>query len=85
MSTTAFAASVTHALVAVGHTVHGVNTFSLPPFRSLPALLACYAKAGWYQGSAFFTMLALYTYQLSKKPATSWTQIDRAILGMLVA
>ncbi|KAJ9602396.1 hypothetical protein H2200_013251, partial [Cladophialophora chaetospira] len=85
MSSVALAASVTNALVAVGHTVHGLNTFSLPPYRSLPPLLLCYAKAGWYQGSAFFSILALWSWQLSKKPVASWTSVDRAILGGLVA
>jgi hypothetical protein len=48
-------------------------------------LLLCYAKAGWYQGSAFFSILALYTYQLSKRPAELWTGIDRMVLAGLVA
>ncbi|KIX95974.1 uncharacterized protein Z520_08229 [Fonsecaea multimorphosa CBS 102226] len=86
MSRVALAASITHALVAVGHTVHGLNTFSLPAWTSLPALLRCYAKAGWYQGSVFFGITALYTYQLSQRdPATQWTAIDRAITALTVA
>jgi len=84
MSRIALAASVTHGLVALGHTVHGLNTFDLPPFASLPALLRCYAKAGWYQGSAFFGLLSLFTYQLSLRRAETWTRIDRYILGGLV-
>jgi len=85
MANVALAASVTHALVAVAHTVHGLNTFSLPPYQSLSPLLRCYAKAGWYQGSAFFTLFALWTYQLSQRNPVTWTRIDRILLGGLAA
>ncbi len=36
--------------------VHGINTFALPQWNTLPPLLRCYARAGWYQGSLFFAM-----------------------------
>ncbi|OAP62357.1 hypothetical protein AYL99_04560 [Fonsecaea erecta] len=85
MSRVVLATSITHGLVSVGHTVHGLNTFSLPAWTSLPALLRCYAKAGWYQGSVFFGIAALYTYQLSQRDPASWTAIDRAITGITAA
>jgi hypothetical protein len=62
----------------------GFDTFSLPPYKALSPLLRCYAKAGWYQGSGFFAMLSLFTYQLSQRPVMTWTRIDRSIMGGLV-
>ncbi|EXJ75682.1 uncharacterized protein A1O5_00189 [Cladophialophora psammophila CBS 110553] len=85
MSRVVLATSITHALVAVGHTVHGLNTFALPAWTSLPALLRCYAKAGWYQGSVFFSIAALFTYQLSQRDPATWTTIERAITGLTMA
>lgn len=118
MSRIALAASVTNALVAIGHTVRrisspfcsllpptytiypppasfylpppaqqikGIDTFPNPAYRSLPTLLRAYAKVGWYQGSAFFAILSLYTYQLSQRSPETWTGIDRMIVGSLAA
>ncbi|KIW30444.1 uncharacterized protein PV07_06186 [Cladophialophora immunda] len=85
MSRVVLATSITHALVAVGHTVHGLNTFALPPWSSLPALLRCYAKAGWYQGSVFFGIAALFTFQLAQRDPATWTAVDRAITGLAAA
>lgn len=85
MSRLVLATSITHILVAAGHTVrfpisnvsdygtisnngmnalqlHGINTFALPQWSSLPPLLRCYARAGWYQGSVFFTIAGACVY-----------------------
>ncbi|KAH0836090.1 hypothetical protein AYO21_02730 [Fonsecaea monophora] len=85
MSRVVLATSITHALVAVGHTVHGLNTFGLPAWSALPALLRCYAKAGWFQGSVFFSIAALSTYQLSQRDPAAWTGVDRVIVAMTAA
>jgi len=85
MSKVALAAGITHALVAVGHTLKGLSTFDKSPYRTLPPLLHFYAKIGWFQGGAFFGILGLYTYQLSQRAPETWTGLDRMILGCYAA
>ncbi|KEF51050.1 uncharacterized protein A1O9_12900 [Exophiala aquamarina CBS 119918] len=57
----------------------GLKVFALPEWKGLPTLLRCYAKAGWFEGSVFFAITSLYTYQLSQIPPSQWTSIDRTI------
>jgi len=85
MSRVALVTSVAHVVVGVGHTVFGLGMFSNPKWSSLPNLLYAYARVGWYQGSVFFTIAGLYTYQLSQRDPSTWTAIDRTISAMTLA
>ncbi|KIV94218.1 hypothetical protein PV10_02006 [Exophiala mesophila] len=82
MSRIALAASIINGLIAAGHTVKGFEIFASPTWKSLPKLLFAYARVGWYQGSVFFAIAGLYTYQLSQRSPATWTGIDRIIVGM---
>ncbi|GAQ02807.1 hypothetical protein ALT_0128 [Aspergillus lentulus] len=59
LSTPLKATSIGWLLVSVGHTISARDWQSLPQFRKLPNLAYTCAKAGWYQGSAFFLMTGL--------------------------
>jgi len=85
MSRIAFATSIAHVGVALGHTLFGQDIFSRPQWSSLPAILFAYARVGWYQGSILFTIAGLYTYQLSQRDPSTWTTIDRAISALTLA
>ncbi|KAI1614525.1 hypothetical protein EDD37DRAFT_652747 [Exophiala viscosa] len=85
MSRLALATSIAHIGVGIGHTFFGIDLFSKPEWKSLPKLFFAYSRVGWYQGGAFFTIIGLYTYQLSQRDPSTWTSIDRTILAMTLA
>ncbi|GES61192.1 hypothetical protein ATEIFO6365_0006065100 [Aspergillus terreus] len=72
-------------LISLGHTLSAKDWQSLPNFRALPNLAYTCAKAGWYQGSAFFLMTALINYQWSKNPALLNDPVNKAIAGLMTA
>jgi len=55
---------------------HGIQTFSDPRWKSLPSLLECYAKSGWYQGSVFFLISGT---SLSPFPASSFAPLGSSL------
>ncbi|KIW42069.1 uncharacterized protein PV06_05653 [Exophiala oligosperma] len=85
MSRIALATSIAHVGVAIGHTAFGLDIFSRAQWSTLPRLLFAYARVGWYQGSILFTIAGLHTYQMSQRDPSTWTTVERAIAGILIA
>ncbi|KAF9892041.1 hypothetical protein FE257_002447 [Aspergillus nanangensis] len=72
-------------LISLGHTISAKDWQSPPGFRALPNLSYTCAKAGWYQGSAFFVMNALLNYSWSKNPALLDDPVNKAIAALMTA
>ncbi|RHZ57297.1 uncharacterized protein CDV56_104269 [Aspergillus thermomutatus] len=79
------ATSIGWLLVSLGHTLSAGDWQSLPQFRQLPNLAYTCAKAGWYQGSAFFLMTAMINYGWAQNPALLQEPINKAIAALMTA
>ncbi|ORY07538.1 hypothetical protein BCR34DRAFT_570585 [Clohesyomyces aquaticus] len=59
------AAAVAHAVLSLGHTTKGLDQFKHPSLSTLPKTLLGACKAGWYEGSVFFAIIAVLNYKWS--------------------
>ncbi|KAJ8117121.1 hypothetical protein OPT61_g1597 [Boeremia exigua] len=77
------AAAVTHGVLSLGHTLKGLEQFKHVSINALPNTLRGAVKAGWYEGSGFFLMMAVLNY---KWALTGLVDVyDKSIAGLLVA
>ncbi|KAF3053050.1 hypothetical protein E8E11_011663 [Didymella keratinophila] len=77
------AATVAHTVLSLGHTTKGLEQFKHASISALPTALRGAVKAGWYEGSGFFLMMAILNYKWSQ---TGLLDIyDKSIAGLLVA
>ncbi|KAL4863645.1 hypothetical protein BDV12DRAFT_25814 [Aspergillus spectabilis] len=81
LQTTSFA----WALVSLAHTLGAKDWQSSPQFRALPSNADTCARAGWYQGSAFFLVNALINYNWSLSPEQLKNPINKAIAIIMTA
>ncbi|EAW16614.1 uncharacterized protein NFIA_059690 [Aspergillus fischeri NRRL 181] len=84
-STPLKATSIGWLLISVGHTISARDWQSLPQFNKLPNLAYTCAKAGWYQGSAFFLMTAMINYNWAQNPALLVEPINKGIAALMTA
>jgi hypothetical protein len=84
-STPLKATSIGWLLISVGHTISARDWQSLPQFRKLPNLAYTCAKAGWYQGSAFFLMTAMINYNWAQNPALLAEPVNKGIAALMTA
>ncbi|KAH1273373.1 hypothetical protein LV164_006889 [Aspergillus fumigatus] len=84
-STPLKATSIGWLLISIGHTISARDWQSLPQFSKLPTLAYTCAKAGWYQGSAFFLMTAMINYNWAQNPALLAEPINKGIAALMTA
>jgi hypothetical protein len=84
-STPLKATSIGWLLISVAHTISARDWQSLPQFRKLPNLAYTCAKAGWYQGSAFFLMTAMINYNWAQNPAMLAEPVNKGIAALMTA
>ncbi|KAF2631659.1 hypothetical protein BU25DRAFT_488230 [Macroventuria anomochaeta] len=77
------AAAVAHGVLSLGHTTKGLEQFKHASMSALPTALRGAVKAGWYEGSGFFLMMAILNYKWAQ---TGLLDVyDKSIAGLLVA
>ncbi|KAK2796311.1 hypothetical protein FQN50_009602 [Emmonsiellopsis sp. PD_5] len=77
------AAAVVFALIAAGHTFAGKEWTKDPKFKALSRPVGAFARAGWYQGSIFFLIVALQNYRWSQTTAGALTDpVEKAIAAL---
>ncbi|GFF30795.1 hypothetical protein IFM61606_02726 [Aspergillus udagawae] len=84
-STPLKATSIGWLFISVAHTISARDWQSLPQFRKLPNLAYTCAKAGWYQGSAFFLMTAMINYNWAQNPALLAEPVNKGIAALMTA
>ncbi|KAL2869742.1 uncharacterized protein BJX67DRAFT_346911 [Aspergillus lucknowensis] len=77
--------SIGWVLVSLGHTLSAKEWQSSPQFRALPTNADTCARAGWYQGSAFFLVNALINYNWSQAPEQLKNPINKAVAVLMAA
>ncbi|PGH06236.1 hypothetical protein AJ80_08205 [Polytolypa hystricis UAMH7299] len=77
--------AVVFTLLAAGHTFAGKSFTSDPQFKNLPRTVGAYARAGWYQGSVFFLIVALINYRWSRVPGALANPAEKAIAALISA
>ncbi|KAJ4320554.1 hypothetical protein N0V94_003312 [Neodidymelliopsis sp. IMI 364377] len=76
------AAAVAHGVLALGHTSKGLEQFKHTSINALPVALRGAVKAGWYEGSGFFLIMAILNYKWAQ---TGLLDIyDKSVAGLLV-
>jgi len=80
------ATALAHLFISLGHTVKGTEWQASPDFKRLPQMVKAYARAGWYQGSAYFLIAALINYRWARLNAGALTDpIEQAVAGIATA
>ncbi|KKZ64165.1 hypothetical protein EMCG_01513 [[Emmonsia] crescens] len=83
MSTAYKASAAVFALLAVGHTFASKSFMTDPQFKGLPRHVAAFSRAGWYQGSIFFLIVALTNYRWSQSTHGALTDpIEKGIAAL---
>ncbi|KAF7114561.1 hypothetical protein CNMCM5793_009206 [Aspergillus hiratsukae] len=85
LSTPLKATSMGWLLISIAHTLSARDWQSLPQFRQLPGLAYTCAKAGWYQGSAFFLMNAMINYNWAQNPGLLDQPVNKGIAALMTA
>ncbi|KAF2656020.1 hypothetical protein K491DRAFT_657277 [Lophiostoma macrostomum CBS 122681] len=75
------ATAVVHTLLSLGHTTKGFEMFGNLSINSLPTAIRTAVKAGWYEGSVFFAMMAILNYKWSQTGLVD--SADKAIASLL--
>ncbi|CAN9414303.1 unnamed protein product [Alternaria sp. RS040] len=75
------ASSAAYAILAIGHTMKGLDQFKHPTMNTLPVMLRGASKIGWYEGSGFFLMMSILNYKWSVTGI--YDVYDKSIAGIL--
>ncbi|KAF1834850.1 hypothetical protein BDW02DRAFT_568679 [Decorospora gaudefroyi] len=59
------ASSAAYAILALGHTMKGLDQFKHPTMNTLPLSLRGASKIGWYEGTGFFILMGILNYKWS--------------------
>ncbi|RMZ72984.1 hypothetical protein GMOD_00009775 [Pyrenophora seminiperda CCB06] len=76
------ASSAAYGVLALLHTIKGVEQFKHPTMRTLPLMLRGASKIGWYEGSGFFVIISLLNYKWSQTGI--YDAYDKGIATILV-
>ncbi|KAG9190260.1 hypothetical protein G6011_08348 [Alternaria panax] len=76
------ASSATYAILAVGHTMKGLDQFKHPTMNTLPTVLRSASKIGWYEGSGFLLLMSILNYKWSVTGI--YDVYDKSIAGLLI-
>ncbi|CAE6999563.1 hypothetical protein P3342_001053 [Pyrenophora teres f. teres] len=76
------ASSAAYGILALLHTMKGLDQFKHPTMRTLPLMLRGASKIGWYEGSGFFVIMSILNYKWSQTGV--YDVYDKGIAGILV-
>ncbi|KAI0612398.1 hypothetical protein PtrSN002B_001733 [Pyrenophora tritici-repentis] len=76
------ASSAAYGILALLHTMKGLDQFKHPTMRTLPIVLRGASKIGWYEGSGFFVIMSILNYKWAQTGI--YDVYDKGIAGILV-